>query len=91
MTREREREYNWDVTLAPWGKEHQGRVWVDTRELRGVWTRKDGSEGGDLWFGHAVDGVWLTDYDGEWLLPAAVVLEIERAGFKVEEGYCDGE
>ena len=66
---------------------------MDTRELRGKWQFEDGAEGGELYFTHEVDAVRLFDAtapDGV-LLPARVLLEIERAGFKVEESHCDNE
>ena len=41
--------YNFDTILFPWGSEH-GEIGIDTAALYGYWERKDGSEGGGLWF-----------------------------------------
>jgi hypothetical protein len=41
--------YNFTMILHPWGTEH-GQVGIDPAALYGYWERKDGSEGGGLWF-----------------------------------------
>ena len=53
------------------------RVAIDPLANYGYWDRKDGSEGGGLWF----EGKALVDYDGAFDLPAAVRAELSELGF----------
>jgi hypothetical protein len=55
-------------------------VFIDPAAEYGYWERKDGSEGGGLWF----EGKTLVDYDGAFDLPRAVYDELRELGFKVE-------
>lgn len=93
-----EREYHWNIELRPYGPDG-GVVCVDTARHYGYWERKDGSEGGGLWFDMADSSVdpleyagdpWpteqleLIDYDGTSdYLPATVVRALRQAGFVV--------
>jgi hypothetical protein len=44
-------DYKFDIILHPWGvNPDRGIVGIDTAALYGYWERKDGSEGGGLWF-----------------------------------------
>jgi hypothetical protein len=49
----------------------------------GYWERKDGSEGGGLWF----DGMSLSDYDGAFSLPKDVCDEIAALGYTVAQEF----
>ena len=43
--------YNFDTILFPWGESPDtGAVGIDRHSRYGYWERKDGSEGGGLWF-----------------------------------------
>ena len=80
--------YNFDITLHPWGAEH-GQVGIDTAALYGYWERKDGSEGGGLWFVECDDKgtLELSDYDGAFELPRSVVAALRAAGVVLDEVF----
>lgn len=60
------------------------RCAVDTARAYGYWERRDGTEGGGLWFkAVGTDQLELTDYDGAYELPQAVAAELRAAGFIV--------
>jgi len=68
--------YTFDTKLS--------RCAVDTKAAYGYWERKDGSEGGGLWFAHKADGTLeLQDFDGAFELPVVVANELRAAGFVV--------
>ena len=76
-------DYNFTITLNPYGA-GWGVVKIDPAALYGYWERKDGSEGGGLWFtrpdGEASTDLELCDYDGTSdYLPARVVLALRAA------------
>jgi hypothetical protein len=56
------------------------RVQIDPEASYGYWERKDGSEGGGLWF----DGKSLVDFDGDYDLPRVVYDELESLGYRVQ-------
>jgi hypothetical protein len=60
------------------------RVGIDPGASYGYWDRKDGSEGGGLWFSH---GKALQDFDGAHLVPRAVVEQIRTLGYTVSEDF----
>lgn len=65
-------------------------VGVDTTAMYGYWERKDGSEGGGLWFGHSnegTQGLELQDFDGAGNLPMRVVLSLRENGFIVGKDF----
>lgn len=63
-------------------------IHIDPARLYGYWERRDGSEGGGLWFELLPDGkLELIDYDGDYELPQAVV-ELLRAEGYVLDGEC---
>jgi hypothetical protein len=68
-------KYNFNVKLT--------RCAVDTKAAYGYWERRDGTEGGGLWFTVGPNGLELSDYDGAFELPAAVSAELRAAGFIV--------
>lgn len=84
--------YNFDITLHPWGADH-GVVGIDTAALYGYWERKDGSEGGGLWFCRELIGsrldqlgpLELIDFDGASDLPKAVKTALVAAGIYLDE------
>jgi hypothetical protein len=69
--------YNFNVQLAQQGF----KIEVDTAANYGCWQFPDGSEGGGLWFevsetstpGDAGRVLTLSDYDGVFQLPKAVI------------------
>lgn len=79
--------YNFNITLHPWGNSAEfGNVQIDEAALYGGWDRKDGMEGGGLWFERLADGrLDLTDYDGDFCLPKAVIKALREANINVEE------
>ena len=83
--------YNFTMILHPWGTEH-GKVGIDPAALYGYWERKDGSEGGGLWFDRLPagtagypSGLDLIDYDGAFELPRSVVAALRVAGIYLDE------
>lgn len=71
----------YDFTLILSHASRTGQVFIDPKANYGYWERKDGSEGGGLWF----DGKTLVDYDGAYELPAKVIEMLRTAGFKVDD------
>jgi hypothetical protein len=63
------------------------RTFIDPVQRYGYWNRKDGSEGGGLWFGpiKGCDQLQLIDYDGCSALPLAVIAEIRALGIYVPQ------
>lgn len=88
--------YNFETILHPWGTEH-GKVGIDTASLYGYWERKDGSEGGGLWFSRELIGsrldqkgpLELMDYDGAFELPRPVISALLAAGVVLDETFTD--
>ena len=88
--------YNFDIILHPWGTEY-GKVGIDTSALYGYWERKDGSEGGGLWFSRELIGsrldqqgpLELMDYDGAFKLPKSVISALLAAGVVLDETFTD--
>ena len=87
-------EYSFTLVLHPWGTDpERGTVGIDPAALYGYWERKDGSEGGGLWF-DTVPGLYregqapqleLTDYDGAGELPRSVVAALREAGVVLDD------
>jgi hypothetical protein len=65
-------QYNFQVfdTSAP-----ESKIGIDFNEKYGYWERKDGSEGGGLWFelNEETEMLELIDFDGAYELPARVI------------------
>lgn len=88
--------YNFDTILHPWGADH-GEVGIDTDALYGYWERKDGSEGGGLWFSRELINsrlnqkgpLELIDFDGAFDLPKAVKTALVTAGVVLDETFTD--
>lgn len=89
-------EHNYTITLHPWGAApDKGVVGIDPVALYGYWERKDGSEGGGLWFSRElIDSrldkkgpLELIDYDGAFELPAAVVTALRDFGVILDETF----
>ena len=59
------------------------RVAISPTTNYGYWDRKDGSEGGGLWF----DGKTLTDFDGAMSLPRQVCEQIISLGYEVGQEF----
>ena len=81
--------YNFDTILHPWGAgPERGTVGIDTTALYGYFERRDGSEGGELWFERIEGGAFeLMDYDGMACLPRSVVDALRCAGFILDETF----
>jgi hypothetical protein len=82
-------DYNFTQTLTPWGSNPEaGIVQIDPAALYGYWERKDGSEGGGLWFAKdSAAQLELIDYDGAAELPRAVVEALRAAGFSLDDSF----
>jgi hypothetical protein len=82
-------EYNFTQTLHPYGNNPEaGIVQIDPAAQYGYWERKDGSEGGGLWFAQDTQGeLELIDYDGAAELPRAVVQALRAAGFMLDDSF----
>lgn len=86
--------YNFDTILHPWGPGH-GEVGIDSDALYGYWERKDGSEGGGLWFSRELIGgrldqkgpLELMDFDGAFELPKSVMSALQSAGIVLDESF----
>lgn len=86
--------YNFDTILHPWGLGH-GEVGIDSAALYGYWERKDGSEGGGLWFSRELinsrldqkGSLELIDFDGAFDLPKAVKAALVTAGVVLDETF----
>lgn len=81
--------YKFDTTLFPWiDSPDSGVVGIDSHSLYGYWERKDGSEGGGLWFERIEGGALeLVDYDGLACLPRSVVAALRAAGYVLDESF----
>jgi hypothetical protein len=82
-------DYNFTQTLKPYGDNPEaGIVQIDHAAQYGYWERKDGSEGGGLWFAQDTQGeLELIDYDGAAELPRAVVQALRAAGFMLDDSF----
>lgn len=77
-------KHDYTITLHPYGTDpNRGIVQVSPSTQYGYWERRDGTEGGGLWF----DGLELTDYDGAFALPRAVCDALVAAGFHLEPEF----
>lgn len=82
-------DYQFNVTLHPWGPD-AGVVEIDTAARYGYWERRDGSEGGGLWFDPSSERCSeLIDFDGAFMLPRSVVSALRAAGFVLDESFDD--
>ena len=81
--------YNFTQTLRPYGDNpNAGIVQIDPAALYGYFERRDGSEGGGLWFAKdSADQLELIDYDGAATLPRAVVEALRAAGFILDDSF----
>jgi len=81
-------EYNYTITLHPYGDSPDaGIVQIDPAALYGYFERRDGSEGGGLWF-EPIDGALnLIDFDGMAALPLKVVNALRSHGVIVEDAF----
>jgi len=63
------------------------RVGVDTHERYGYWERRDGTEGGGLWFGTEGGVLVLDDFDGAPTLPQGVIDSLLSLGVEVGDEF----
>lgn len=86
-------EYTFDTIIRPWGSNpDRGVIGIDSAALYGYFERKDGSEGGGLWFQKTwdkVDGdcLELIDFDGMYALPFAIVDALRASGVIVDADF----
>ena len=82
-------EYNFTIKLHPYGTSPDvGIIEVDPVALYGYFERKDGSEGGGLWFDRAEgDTLELVDYDGVATLPKAIIECLRHNGATVDADF----
>lgn len=79
--------YNYTTTLHPYGHGH-GLTEIDPAALYGYFERKDGSEGGGLWFERTeAGGLELADYDGVTTLPRAIIDALRANGVTVTPDF----
>lgn len=65
-----------------------GKIGIDFDQLHGYWERRDGSEGGELWFELNENGCYeLIDFDGAYELPARVIDALLTHGIMVDEVF----
>lgn len=81
--------YNFTITLRPFGDNPDaGVVGIDPAAAYGYWERRDGSEGGGLWFERTEGGsLELSDYDGAATLPRAVVDALRTHGVTADATF----
>jgi hypothetical protein len=82
-------DYNFTIKLHPYGTAPDvGIVEIDPAALYGYFERKDGSEGGGLWFDRAEgDTLELVDYDGVSCLSPKVIAALRAAGVTVDADF----
>jgi hypothetical protein len=80
-------DYNFTIELHPYGLDG-GKTGIDPVALYGYFERKDGSEGGGLWFDRAEGGALeLIDYDGVSCLAPKVITALRDAGVIVDADF----
>jgi hypothetical protein len=81
--------YKFTITLHPWGEApNNGVIGIDPVAFYGYFERKDGSEGGGLWFNHAANGsLELIDFDGVACLPSFVTRTLRANGVTVDSDF----
>ncbi len=81
-------EYNFTIKLHPWANvPNSGIVEIDPVALYGYFERKDGSEGGGLWFEDDGHRLVLVDYDGVTTLPKAIIECLRLNGATVDADF----
>lgn len=79
--------YNFDVRITT-NPATGATTAIDTECRYGYWERRDGSEGGGLWFvGHESGKLELIDYDGATELPQSVVKALRDHGFILDSTF----
>jgi hypothetical protein len=80
---------NFTINLHPYGTAPDvGIVEIDPAALYGYFERRDGSEGGGLWFDRAEgDTLELVDYDGVSCLSPEVIAALRAAGVTVDADF----
>ena len=81
-------DYNFTIKLHPWADvPNSGIVEIDPVALYGYFERKDGSEGGGLWFENDGNRLVLVDYDGVATLPKAIIECLRNNGGTVDADF----
>lgn len=82
-------EYNFTIKLHPWGQApNNGVIEIDPAARYGYFERKDGSEGGGLWFDKTeAGGLELVDFDGLPCLPSFVARALRAHGVTVDADF----
>ena len=77
-------KHNYTITLYPYGEDvGMGIVEISPSTQYGYWEHGYGSEGGGLWF----EGKELVDFDGDYMLPKAVVKILRDNGYALDSSY----
>lgn len=77
-------KHNYTITLHPYGNViGAGFVQISPSTKYGYWEHRDGSEGGGFW----LRGKELTDFDGDYMLPKAVVKILRDNGYALDEAF----
>lgn len=81
-------DYIHSITLHPYGNDpEKGIVGIDPESLHGYWERRDGTEGGELWFSMSEGKLILEDYDGAFSLPKAVIESLKGYGVHIDQDF----
>lgn len=82
-------DYKFTVKLHPYGTAPGvGIIEIDPDALYGYFERRDGSEGGGLWFERLDNGTLeLVDYDGVSCLAPSVSKALRAAGYVVDADF----
>lgn len=81
-------DYNYTIKLHPYGTGlGVGIIEIDPVALYGYFERKDGSEGGGLWFESDGHRLVLIDYDGVAVLPKAIIECLRANGGTVDADF----
>jgi hypothetical protein len=82
-------EYTFDTIIHPWGAlPDHGVIGIDSANLYGYFERKDGSEGGGLWFYRNASGqLELIDFDGLAALPGTIASALREHGVIVDSDF----
>ena len=81
--------YTFITTLHPYGQAPTaGIIQIDPAARYGYFERRNGEEGGGLWFDRTESGgLELSDYDGLTALPAAIINALRANGVTVDAAF----
>ena len=80
--------YNFTIKLQPYGNAPDlGIVEIDPVAVYGYFERRNGTEGGGLWFEDDGRSLVLVDYDGVATLPQAIIDSLRNHGVAVDASF----